>query len=109
MSGTPTAGPAARPRRKRVVGTVVSDKMQKTVVVEVQSQAQHPLYRKYLRQSTRCFAHDEKGEAALGDRVEIAETRPLSRKKRWCLVRVVARASGGAGEAPGPEAPGTNP
>jgi len=82
-----------RGSRKHVTGTVVSDRMQKTIAVEVYRLAKHPRYRKYVRKSTRFFAHDEKNEAHLGDTVEIAETRPLSKKKRWRLVRVVTRAT----------------
>ena len=80
-----------RGSRKHVTGTVVSDRMRKTIVVESHWLAKHPRYQKYVRKRTRFFAHDEKNEAHIGDIVEIAETRPLSRKKRWRLVRVVTR------------------
>lgn len=81
-----------RPVRKTQVGTVVSDKMQKTVVVEVQSRGRHPLYKKIVRHSRRFKAHDEAGEAHVGDKVLIAETRPLSKEKRWRVAQVLERA-----------------
>ncbi len=83
-----------RGSRKVVTGTVSSDRMQKTIAVHADRLSKHPRYRKYVRQTTTYFAHDEKNEARIGDTVEIVETRPLSKKKRWRLVRVVARASG---------------
>ena len=81
-----------RPARKTKVGTVVSDKMQKTVVVEVQRRGRHPLYKKIVRYSRRFKAHDEAGDAHLGDKVLIAETRPLSKDKRWRVAQVLERA-----------------
>jgi small subunit ribosomal protein S17 len=69
--------------------------MQKTIRVELERIAQEPRYGKYLKRSTRCYVHDEKNEAKVGDRVEIMPTRPLSKLKRWRLVRVVARAAEG--------------
>jgi small subunit ribosomal protein S17 len=81
-----------RPARKTQVGTVVSDKMQKTVVVEVQRRGRHPLYKKIVRYSRRFKAHDEAGDAHLGDKVLIAETRPLSKDKRWRVAQVLERA-----------------
>ena len=83
---------AARVARKTRVGTVVSDKMQKTVVVEVERTGRHPLYGKVIRHSRRFKAHDEAGEAKMGDTVLIAETRPLSKEKRWRVARVLERA-----------------
>ena len=82
----------ARPARKTRVGVVVSDKMQKTVVVEIQTTGRHPLYKKIVRHSRRFKAHDGGGEAHVGDRVIIAETRPLSKEKRWRVARVLERA-----------------
>ena len=82
----------ARPARKTRVGVVVSDKMQKTVVVEIQTTGRHPLYKKIVRHSRRFKAHDDAGEAHVGDRVIIAETRPLSKEKRWRVARVLERA-----------------
>ncbi|MDT0636134.1 30S ribosomal protein S17 [Spectribacter hydrogenoxidans] len=75
-----------------VVGRVVSDKGDKTIVVLVERRVQHPLYDKYVRRSTRIPAHDEANEANAGDLVEIQECRPISRRKAWRLVRVVERA-----------------
>lgn len=83
---------AARVARKTRVGKVVSDKMQKTVVVEVERTGRHPLYGKVIRHSRRFKAHDEAGEAHLGDKVLIAETRPLSKDKRWRVAQVLERA-----------------
>jgi small subunit ribosomal protein S17 len=82
----------ARGLRKTQIGLVVSDKMQKTVVVEVTRRGRHPLYKKIVRQSRRFKAHDEQGEAHVGDKVLIAETRPLSKDKRWRVVQVLERA-----------------
>ena len=73
-------------------GKVVSDKMQKTIVVMVERREKHPLYGKYVKRSTRIKAHDEENRCSVGDFVTIAETRPLSRKKAWTLVDVVERA-----------------
>jgi len=90
--GGAAVGAPTRGRRKTQVGLVVSDKMQKTVVVEVVRRGRHPLYKKIVRQSRRFKAHDEQGEAHVGDRVLISETRPLSRDKRWRVVQVLERA-----------------
>ena len=79
-------------RRQQKVGVVVSAKMQKTVVVEVERLVMHPLYQKYLRRRSRFMAHDEKGECRAGDRVEIRETRPMSRHKRWIVQSILERA-----------------
>jgi small subunit ribosomal protein S17 len=78
-------------RRKTRVGVVTSDKMQKTVVVAVESHKRHPLYNKTIRRTTRYKVHDEKELAKLGDIVRITESRPLSREKRWKLAEVVTR------------------
>jgi small subunit ribosomal protein S17 len=74
------------------VGRVVSDKMAKTIVVEVERRVQEAEYRRTIRRTSRFLAHDEKGEAHLGDRVRIEETRPLSKTKRWRLQEVLAKA-----------------
>ena len=84
-----------RGRRQTMVGTVISDKMDKTVVVEVEKTVMHRLYRRYIKRRRKYYAHDENNECSVGDRVEIAASRPLSRQKRWRLQRVVER-SGGA-------------
>jgi small subunit ribosomal protein S17 len=79
-------------RRREMVGTVVSDKMQKTIVVKVDRRVRHELYGKFLVKSRRFKAHDEKNEAKVGDRVVLVETRPLSREKRWSLQSITRRA-----------------
>ena len=80
-------------RRKTKVGRVVSDKMDKTIVVSVERLARHRLYKRVIRLTTRFKAHDEANEARVGDTVEIEESRPLSATKRWRLIRVVTRAA----------------
>lgn len=82
-----------RGQRKVRVGTVVSDKNDKTVVVAVETLVEHPLYHKRVRRTKKFHAHDEKNEARVGDRVRIVETRPLSKLKRWRLVEILERAS----------------
>jgi len=89
-SDAPTA--QERGARRRLVGRVTSDKMQKTVVVEVMRQVIDPLYGKVVRRRARFKAHDERNECKIGDRVEMEESRPLSREKRWRVVRIVTRA-----------------
>ncbi|HOE00358.1 MAG TPA: 30S ribosomal protein S17 [Kiritimatiellia bacterium] len=79
--------------RKERMGVVVSDAMNKTVVVQAERRIAHPVYGKILRRSKKYYAHDEQNEARRGDQVLIAETRPLSKLKRWRLVRVVTRAA----------------
>ena len=86
-----TAAPA-RSRRKVREGIVVSDKMDKTVVVVVEERIKHPLYGKVMRRSSRLKAHDESNSAGIGDRVSIMETRPLSATKRWRVVEILERA-----------------
>ena len=81
-----------RGRRKTAIGYVVSDKMQKTIVVELESRKSHPLYGKIIRTTTKVKAHDENESAGVGDRVSLMETRPLSATKRWRLVEVLERA-----------------
>src|ERR1035437_7935160 len=85
---------AASPRnaRKSRVGLVVSDKMQKTVVVAIERRLAHPVYGKMVTRTTRLKSHDEQNEAKTGDTVRIMETRPLSKDKRWRLVEIVERA-----------------
>jgi small subunit ribosomal protein S17 len=86
-----TAAPT-RGRRKVREGYVVSDKMDKTVVVAVEDRVKHKLYGKVLRQTSRLKAHDENNSAGIGDRVVVMETRPLSATKRWRLVEIVEKA-----------------
>jgi len=77
--------------RKRMVGVVVSDKMDKTVVVAVERLVQHSRYKKYIRRTKKYHAHDERNECRVGDVVEIEETRPLSKTKRWRVVRIIRK------------------
>jgi small subunit ribosomal protein S17 len=88
---TETETPEVRGRRKVREGIVVSDKMQKTVVVVVEDRVKHPLYGKVLRRTSKLKAHDEK-ECGIGDRVLLMETRPLSATKRWRVVEILERA-----------------
>ena len=83
---------ARRAGRKVRQGLVVSDKMQKTAVVALETTVEHPLYKKQMRRTTRIKVHDEENTCRVGDRVEVMETRPLSRDKRWRLVQVLERA-----------------
>lgn len=76
--------------RKTRVGVVTSDKMNKTIVVEVERRVPHPRFKKIVRRTTKFHAHDEKEEAKIGDKVRIMETRPLSKTKRWRLIEVLA-------------------
>jgi small subunit ribosomal protein S17 len=78
--------------RKTRVGKVVSDKMDKTVVVAIVDNVKHPLYNKIIKRTVKLKAHDEKNECRVGDRVEVMETRPLSKDKRWRVTEVIERA-----------------
>ena len=78
--------------RKTRVGKVVSDKMDKTVVVAVVDNVKHPLYKKIIKRTYKLKAHDEKNECKIGDRVRVMETRPLSKDKRWRLVEIIEKA-----------------
>jgi small subunit ribosomal protein S17 len=88
-SGSETA---ERTSRKTRIGMVVSDKMQKTVVVSIERRVQHPVYGKMVRRTKKLKAHDEQNEAKTGDTVRIMETRPLSKDKRWRVVEIIERA-----------------
>ena len=90
--------PPVRGKRKAKVGRVVSDKMDKTIVVSVERLARHRIYKRVIRLTTKFKAHDENNEAHVGDTVRIEEARPLSRTKRWRLTEIVAKAGLGAGE-----------
>ena len=92
MSEATNSQPTPRGTRKERVGEVISNKMAKTIVVRVQRRFPHPRYRKVVTGYKKFYAHDERSEAKLGDRVRIQETRPLSKLKRWRLVEVVERA-----------------
>jgi small subunit ribosomal protein S17 len=83
------------------VGVVIANKMAKTITVEIMRRYPHPQYKKVVTGYKKLYAHDEKGEAKVGDRVRVEETRPLSRTKRWRLVEVVERGSGAAPVAAG--------
>lgn len=78
--------------RKTEVGTVVSDKMDKTIVVLIKYNKRHPLYKKIIRRTAKLKAHDENNECNIGDKVRVMETRPLSKEKRWRLVEIIERA-----------------
>ncbi|MGL4347681.1 MAG: 30S ribosomal protein S17 [Chitinophagaceae bacterium] len=81
-----------RKLRKMRIGVVSSNKMQKTVTVNVERKVKHPIYGKFLKKTTKFHAHDEKNECQLGDLVKIMETRPLSKTKRWRLVEIIEKA-----------------
>ncbi len=78
--------------RKTLIGRVVSDKMDKTVVVAIEDSVRHPLYKKIIKRTVKYKAHDENNEAGIGDRVRIMETRPLSKDKRWRMVTIIEKA-----------------
>ena len=90
-SHTP-ASPKPRRRRKTRIGYVVSDKMQKTIVVDLEDRMRHPKYGKIIRTTKKVKVHDEHGDAGTGDRVSLMETRPLSATKRWRLVEILEKA-----------------
>ncbi|MDP4153264.1 MAG: 30S ribosomal protein S17 [Bacillota bacterium] len=81
-----------RADRKTRIGKVVSDKMDKTIVVAIENRVQHPLYKKIVKRTYKLKAHDEKNECAVGDKVLVMETRPLSKDKRWRLVSIIEKA-----------------
>lgn len=81
-----------RNKRKVKIGTVASDKMDKSRVVVVERSVKHPLYKKYIKKTSKFMAHDEENQSHTGDLVKIMETRPLSRRKRWRLVEILERA-----------------
>lgn len=91
MSDTESAtpAPAKTPVRKTRVGVVVSDKMNKTITVEVERRVPHPRFKKIVRMTSKFYAHDEKEQAKIGDKVLISETRPISKLKRWNLEEVL--------------------
>ena len=89
----PAASAPKRANRKERVGEVISNKMAKTIIVRVERRFPHPRFKKIVTGYRKFYAHDEKSEAKVGDRVRITETRPLSKTKRWRLVEVVERAT----------------
>jgi small subunit ribosomal protein S17 len=96
-TGTPASGTGepkaeARGRRKVRVGVVVSDKMDKTVLVRIDRRVRHPLYKKTVARANKLAAHDEHNDAHVGDKVRVMETRPVSKSKRWRVVEIVERA-----------------
>jgi len=82
-----------RERRRRLIGVVTSDKMDKTVVISVERRYRHPLYKKVVRASKKYMAHDENNDCQMGDRVQIVESRPYSRRKRWVVEEILERAA----------------
>jgi len=86
--------PAARRSRNSKVGVVVSDRMAKTAVVAIERMVSHPTYKRIVRRTSKFLAHDENNDAHVGDQVEIVETRPASKRKRWRVARIIARAPG---------------
>ncbi|MGA9120803.1 MAG: 30S ribosomal protein S17 [Bacteroidota bacterium] len=86
------AHPGRTTLRKTRIGKVVSNKMNKSIVVAVERRVPHPIYKKYFRRTSRLMVHDAKGEAGIGDRVRVMETRPMSKMKRWRLVEIVEKA-----------------
>ena len=82
----------ARNLRKERVGVVVSDSMEKSIVVAVKRKEKHPIYGKFVNKTTKLYAHDESNTCSVGDTVKIMETRPLSKSKRWRLVEIIERA-----------------
>ena len=87
-----TEQPRERGRRKVRIGKVVSNKMQKSIVVAVERKVAHPVYKKYFRRTSTFMVHDEKREAQVGDVVKVMETRPLSKRKRWRLIGILEKA-----------------
>jgi small subunit ribosomal protein S17 len=92
MAETQESQAVTRASRKTRIGLVVSDKMEKTVVVSIERRVQHPVYGKMVRRTKRLKAHDEANDAKTGDTVRIMETRPMSKDKRWRVVEIVERA-----------------
>ncbi len=89
---TENTTPEVRNLRKERVGKVSSNKMDKSITVVVERKMKHPIYGKFVKKTTKLMAHDEKGEAGIGDTVRIMETRPLSKNKRWRLVEIIEKA-----------------
>jgi small subunit ribosomal protein S17 len=89
---TQTAGAPRITRRKTRIGKVVSNRMEKSIVVAIERRVPHPIYKKHVRRTTKLMAHDEQRQAGIGDTVKIMETRPLSKSKRWRLVEIIEKA-----------------
>jgi small subunit ribosomal protein S17 len=84
--------PSRKSKKKTLVGRVVSDKMQKTIVVQIERRKLHPLYKKYITRSKKVKAHDENNECRVGDLVRVVESRPISKDKRWRLAEILEKA-----------------
>ena len=93
QQGVQAEGGKPRTERKTARGVVMSNKMAKTLVVQVNRKVRHPIYEKFVSKRTKLYAHDDQGEAKVGDIVEIVQTRPLSKLKRWRLLRIVQKAN----------------
>lgn len=91
-NGSPSSA-VERNDRKVMQGMVTSNKMSKTLVIQIDRKVKHPMYEKFVSRRTKLYAHDEKGEAKVGDIVEVVQTRPLSKLKRWRLVRIIQKAT----------------
>ena len=85
----------SKPNKKTIIGTVVSDKMDKTVTIEIETRKRHPIYKKFVKKHTKIKAHDEKNEAAMGDLVKVIETRPISKEKTWRIAEILERVQEG--------------
>lgn len=92
MSNQTETNTMPRASRKVRTGTVVSNKMQKSILVAIERKVLHPMYKKYVKRTSKLMAHDEKREAQIGDIVRIMETRPMSKRKRWRLVAIIKKA-----------------
>ncbi|MCS6989112.1 MAG: 30S ribosomal protein S17 [Chloroherpetonaceae bacterium] len=94
MSETQNLAPETATKKvaREKIGKVVSNKMQKSIVVAIERREQHPIYKKFMKKTTKIMAHDEKNEANIGDTVRIAEFRPISKRKSWKLVEIIERA-----------------
>lgn len=113
-TNTPPTEKPAGPGPRKATGVVTRDKMDKTRRVELSTRVQHPKYGKFIKKRTICYIHDEKNESHLGDTVEIAESRPYSKTKRWNLVKIVTKApsrtlAGLEGAVAGSQAPDATP
>jgi small subunit ribosomal protein S17 len=86
---------ASKPNKKTVVGIVVSDKMDKTITVMLETQKRHPLYNKFVKGQNKIKAHDEKNEASVGDKVKLVASRPISKEKTWRIIEIVEKAQRG--------------
>jgi len=86
---------ASKPNKKTVIGTVVSDRMDKTITIRCETRKRHPLYKKFVKKHTKIKAHDAKNEASIGDLVKVIETRPVSKDKCWRVIEILEKAQRG--------------